>query len=73
MDTVGCVKSQNEIAREFNLQLKERVSELRAKLIGAKLTYVDIYLAKFTLIAEAGKHGESPNELYQANNFTAFN
>lgn len=62
VDTVGCVKSQYEIAREFNLQLKERVSELWANLIGAKLTYVDIYSAKYTLIAKAGKYGGSPIE-----------
>ncbi|OWM76124.1 hypothetical protein CDL15_Pgr009770 [Punica granatum] len=57
MDPIGCVKSQNEIAQEFNLQLKEKVSELRAKLVEARLTYVDIYSAKYVLIAEAEKHG----------------
>lgn len=58
-DQNGCVKSHNEIAKEFNRQLKERVSQLRLHLSDAVLTYVDVYSAKYSLISEAHKHGKS--------------
>ena len=58
MDQNGCVQSHNEIAKEFNRQLKERVSLLRIKLSEAVLTYVDIYSAKYSLISGAQKHGK---------------
>ncbi|XP_039065451.1 GDSL esterase/lipase At5g14450-like [Hibiscus syriacus] len=57
IDQAGCVKSQNELSQEFNKQLKDRVSQLRDKLHGARLIYVDIYSAKYTLINEAHKYG----------------
>ncbi|GLU21707.1 hypothetical protein SLE2022_378320 [Rubroshorea leprosula] len=57
VDQNGCIKSQNEVAQEFNRQLKERVSQLRVQLEDAVLTYVDIYSAKYSLISEATKHG----------------
>lgn len=57
VDPVGCLRSKNDIAQEFNKQLKEKVSELRENLREAKFTYVDIYSAKYALIAEADKHG----------------
>lgn len=56
-DQNGCIKSYNEIAQEFNKQLKDRVSKLRTQLHDALLIYVDIYSAKYTLISEASKHG----------------
>lgn len=59
MDQNGCVKSHNEVAEEFNRQLKQRVAQLRVQLPDAVLTYVDIYSAKYSLISEAKKHGES--------------
>lgn len=58
MDKSGCVKSHNEIAKEFNRHLQDRVSQLRAELPDATLTYVDIFSAKYTLISEARKHGK---------------
>ncbi|GLT36650.1 hypothetical protein SLA2020_110130 [Shorea laevis] len=57
VDQNGCIKSQNEVAQEFNRQLKERVSLLRVRLQDAALTYVDIYSAKYSLISDAMKHG----------------
>ncbi|PON99077.1 Lipase [Trema orientale] len=57
MDQNGCVKSHNEIANEFNRQLKQSVSQLKVQLRDAVLTYVDIYSAKYSLISEAKKHG----------------
>ncbi|KAK7266223.1 hypothetical protein RIF29_18865 [Crotalaria pallida] len=52
-DSAGCRASENEIAREFNKQLKELVDGLRTKLPDAKFTYVDIYSAKFELTKNA--------------------
>lgn len=56
-DQNGCVKSHNEIAQEFNRQLKDKVSQLRKQLPDAVLTYTDIYTAKYSLISEAKKQG----------------
>lgn len=56
-DTIGCVKSYNEVAQEFNRQLKEKVSDLRSQLSDVLLTYVDVYSAKYELISGAEKHG----------------
>ncbi|KAK8655493.1 hypothetical protein V6N13_108068 [Hibiscus sabdariffa] len=56
-DQTGCIKSYNELAQEFNKQLKDRVSQLRTQLHGARLIYVDIYSAKYSLISEANKYG----------------
>ena len=56
-DQTGCIKSHNEVAQEFNKQLKDRVSQLRTQFHEAVLIYVDIYSAKYTLISEANKHG----------------
>ncbi|GKD84745.1 hypothetical protein Tco_1355899 [Tanacetum coccineum] len=38
---------------EFNERLKAKVSQLRSNLTGATLTYVDMYAAKYDLIANA--------------------
>lgn len=57
-DQNGCVKSHNEIAQEFNRQLKDKVSQLRKQLPDAVLTYTDIYTAKYSLISEAKKQGK---------------
>ncbi|KAM7251896.1 hypothetical protein ACFE04_023779 [Oxalis oulophora] len=56
-DQNGCVKSYNELTREFNRLLKEKVMQLREQLGDAKLILVDIYSAKYNLISEAKKHG----------------
>ncbi|XP_017242928.1 GDSL esterase/lipase At5g14450 [Daucus carota subsp. sativus] len=53
LDEHGCIKNQNDIAKEFNKQLKDRVIKLRAELPQAALTYVDIYTAKYKLISNA--------------------
>ncbi|XAR51924.1 Alpha-L-fucosidase [Bertholletia excelsa] len=57
LDEQGCVKSQNEVAKEFNRQLKDRVTRLRKELPQASVTYVDIYAAKYGLISSAKKQG----------------
>lgn len=58
MDANGCVISQNGIAQEFNLQLKDQVLQLRKKLPLAKLIYVDVYKAKYELVSNARKLGD---------------
>ncbi|KAK2983316.1 hypothetical protein RJ640_016054 [Escallonia rubra] len=56
-DQYGCVKSYNDLAQEFNKQLKDKVSQLRMELQDALITHVDMYLAKYSLIGEAKKQG----------------
>lgn len=59
LDRYGCVKPQNMVAQEFNRQLKDKVTLLRSQLPLAAFTYVDVYSAKYALIAHAkdqGKH-----------------
>ncbi|KAI3905437.1 hypothetical protein MKW98_013235 [Papaver atlanticum] len=56
-DRNGCVKSHNDVAVEYNRQLKERVVGLRSQLSHAALTYVDVYAAKYELISNTRKHG----------------
>ncbi|KAL8157016.1 GDSL esterase/lipase At5g14450-like [Apium graveolens] len=55
-DQNGCVKSYNDLAQEFNKQLKDRIIELRTQLNNVFITYVDIYSVKYSLISEARKH-----------------
>lgn len=56
-DQTGCIKSYNEVAQEFNQQLKHKVSQLRTQFPNATLVYVDIYSVKYTLISQAHKYG----------------
>jgi phospholipase/lecithinase/hemolysin len=56
-DLNGCIKSYNEVAEEFNKQLRDRVTQLRTTFHDALLVYVDIYKAKYSLISEANQHG----------------
>ncbi|XP_034705666.1 GDSL esterase/lipase At5g14450 [Vitis riparia] len=57
LDQYGCNKAQNEIAVEFNKQLKDGVMRLRAQLPQASITYVDLYAAKYGLISDAKGQG----------------
>ncbi|KAG6602441.1 GDSL esterase/lipase, partial [Cucurbita argyrosperma subsp. sororia] len=57
IDSVGCVKSANEVARELNRQLKNLLLELRKKLPQARITHVDMYSAKYLLINDAKAQG----------------
>ncbi|KAI3931300.1 hypothetical protein MKX01_040217 [Papaver californicum] len=56
-DLNGCVKSHNDVALEYNRQLKERVVGLRSQLSHSAMTYVDVYAAKYELISNTRKHG----------------
>ncbi|KAF8010977.1 hypothetical protein BT93_J1572 [Corymbia citriodora subsp. variegata] len=57
LDQNGCVAYKNDVAQEFNQQLKERVNRLRNNLSMAAFTYVDIYSAKLSLISDAKNQG----------------
>ncbi|KAL0357857.1 UNVERIFIED_CONTAM: GDSL esterase/lipase [Sesamum calycinum] len=57
VDKVGCAAPFNEVAKYFNLRLKETVVQLRKDLPSAALTYVDVYAVKYDLISQAKKHG----------------
>ncbi|KAL1357049.1 hypothetical protein HN51_009046 [Arachis hypogaea] len=60
IDANGCVKPHNELALEFNRQLKNQVFQLRKKLPLAKFTYVDVFKAKYQLISTAKSQGFVP-------------
>ncbi|CAD5171200.1 unnamed protein product [Musa acuminata subsp. malaccensis] len=57
VDHVGCGAPFNEVARLFNLKLKETVMQLRKRFPRAVFTYVDVYTVKYTLISQARTHG----------------
>lgn len=57
LDQHGCVKPVNEVAMEFNRQLKYWVSKLKARLVHSTFTYVDVYSAKYSLISNAKNLG----------------
>ncbi|KAK9669355.1 hypothetical protein RND81_13G125100 [Saponaria officinalis] len=64
LDKYGCIKSRNDIAKEFNKQLNDTVSKLRTELPKAAITYVDVYIAKYGLISQATSLGwEDPRKL----------
>lgn len=57
LDQNGCIKAQNDVAVEFNKQLKDTVTLLKEQLPQASLTYVDLYSAKYGLISNAKNQG----------------
>ncbi|KAL0431614.1 UNVERIFIED_CONTAM: GDSL esterase/lipase [Sesamum radiatum] len=64
LDENGCVKSQNDIALQFNKELKDEIVKLRAELSDAAILYVDMFAAKYELITNAKNQGfEDPFEI----------
>ncbi|KAL4577158.1 hypothetical protein LXL04_013262 [Taraxacum kok-saghyz] len=59
LDRNGCIRYQNEVAMEFNRQLKARLIRLRSELTKAAITYVDVYTAKYNLISNSKQYGFS--------------
>ena len=57
VDANGCIQPENEVALEFNRQLKGLIVELRKKLHLANLIYVDVYAVKYKLISESKNEG----------------
>ena len=64
IDKYGCASPFNDVAQYFNLRLKEAVAQLRKDLPEATITYVDVYSVKYTLIAQAKKHGTALPPFY---------
>ncbi|KAI5355301.1 hypothetical protein L3X38_008196 [Prunus dulcis] len=56
-DEAGCAKSHNEVAQQFNHNLKEATVQLRKDLRLAAITYVDVYSVKYSLYKEPKKYG----------------
>ncbi|KAL6994337.1 hypothetical protein U1Q18_012443 [Sarracenia purpurea var. burkii] len=57
LDEIGCAKGKNQQSQEFNQRLKHRIYELRAQYPRVAITYVDVYSAKYALIANAKRYG----------------
>ncbi|XP_058188263.1 GDSL esterase/lipase At3g27950-like [Rhododendron vialii] len=56
-DEHGCVKGDNNVAQQFNDELKDRVNKLRAKYPGSAITLVDVYSAKYSLFVNPNSQG----------------
>ncbi|TKY56152.1 Esterase protein [Spatholobus suberectus] len=56
-DRYGCAKAYNEVAQNFNQNLKEALAQLRKDLPSAAITYVDVYSAKYSLFTNPKKYG----------------
>lgn len=57
LDEHGCIKSKNDMAVEFNRQLKQRVIKLRAELAEAAITFADAHAATYELTRDAKELG----------------
>ncbi|KAL0540820.1 hypothetical protein IC582_020835 [Cucumis melo] len=57
IDSIGCVKSANEVAQELNRQLKNLLVKLRKELPLARITLIDMYSAKYLLVSKAKTEG----------------
>ncbi|KAL2484497.1 GDSL esterase/lipase [Abeliophyllum distichum] len=57
IDKYGCASPFNDVARYFNLRLKETVVQLRKELPLSAITHVDVYAVKYYLISHANKLG----------------
>ncbi|PWZ54416.1 GDSL esterase/lipase [Zea mays] len=57
LDELHCVAKHNRAAKLFNLQLHALCTKLRAEFDGASITYVDIHMIKYSLIANYCRYG----------------
>lgn len=72
VDEAGCLKSYNEVAKEFNKQLKNKITELQTQLHTSLLVYVDIYSAKYSLISKSMEYGKIPTYNNQTSSCKTF-
>ncbi|XP_047322551.1 GDSL esterase/lipase At3g27950-like [Impatiens glandulifera] len=56
-DKNGCIVSYNKVAKDFNIQLHDKISRLRTQMQDALIVYVDMYSAKYSIIDQAKKLG----------------
>lgn len=64
LDQNGCLNFQNNLAKEFNKELKDVVVKLRKHFPDASFTYVDMFSAKYELITNAKKEGNPISHPY---------
>ncbi|KAK9063477.1 hypothetical protein SSX86_017347 [Deinandra increscens subsp. villosa] len=57
VDKYGCAAPFNEVSKHYNQKLKKAIFQIRKDLPLAAITYVDIYSAKYSLIAQSEKLG----------------
>ncbi|KAF3334521.1 GDSL esterase/lipase [Carex littledalei] len=57
LDEHGCLKTYNNGAKAFNSQLSTLIDALSMELKDATIVYVDIYSAKYELVANHTKYG----------------
>ncbi|PUZ56901.1 hypothetical protein GQ55_5G382800 [Panicum hallii var. hallii] len=57
LDAHGCLKTYNAAARRFNALLAGACAELRRRMVDAALVFVDVYAAKYDLVANHTAHG----------------
>lgn len=61
IDELGCLRSHNDAAREFNRRLQSLCEELRCRMKNATIVYIDVFAIKYDLIANHVEHGfENP-------------
>lgn len=59
LDAYGCLKTANDVAREFNSQLSTICDEMRSELRNSTIVYTDIFAIKYDLIANYTSYGKS--------------
>lgn len=57
VDKYGCMVSYNNAVVEYNKMLKTMMDEIRTKLNGAKLIYVDTFTVLLELFQHPASHG----------------
>lgn len=57
LDEHGCLKTYNNGAKAFNSQLSTLIDALSMELKDATIVYVDVYSAKYELVANHSKYG----------------
>ncbi|OAY70572.1 GDSL esterase/lipase, partial [Ananas comosus] len=57
LDAYGCLKTANDVAREFNSQLSTICDEMRSELRNSTIVYTDIFAIKYDLIANYTSYG----------------
>lgn len=59
LDQHGCLASYNAAAKLFNQMLDHMCERLRIELRDATIIYIDIYVIKYSLIANSKAYGKA--------------
>ncbi|KAL6850080.1 hypothetical protein ACP4OV_020707 [Aristida adscensionis] len=57
LDAHGCLKTYNAAARRFNALLRGACETLRNRMVDAAIVFVDVFAAKYDLVANHSAHG----------------